>query len=146
MSDDLALVDTNVLVYAVHQDSPHHQRSRALLDQAQAGEVQLFITQQTLAEFYAVVTDARRVTVPRQPAEALDAIEHFINMPGVSLLPTPVDMVPRWLGLMRQRPVTRGAVFDVQLVATMLGNGIRKIYTLNDSDFRPFDEVEVLSP
>jgi predicted nucleic acid-binding protein len=67
-------------------------------------------------------------------------------MPGVSLLPTPVDLVDRWLGLMRRRPVTRGAVFDVQLVATMLGNGIRKIYTLNDSDFRPFDEVEVLAP
>ena len=47
---------------------------------------------------------------------------------------------------MHQHPVTGGGVFDVQLAATMLGNGVRKIYTLNASDFRPFDEIEVLTP
>ena len=86
------------------------------------------------------------MAVPRQPAEAIDAIERFIAMSGISLLPIPVDMVDRWIALMHQHPVTGGGVFDVQLAATMLGNGVRKIYTLNASDFRPFDEIEVLTP
>jgi hypothetical protein len=42
--------------------------------------------------------------------------------------------------------VTRGAVFDLQLAATMLGNGVGKIYTVNRSDFEPFEEIEVLEP
>jgi hypothetical protein len=45
-----------------------------------------------------------------------------------------------------RHPATRGKIFDLQLVATMLGNGVRKIYTLNRSDFEPFDEIEVLVP
>ncbi len=106
----------------------------------------LCVAQQNLAEFYAVVTDPRRVTEPRQPAEALEAIKRLIAMPGICLLPLPADIVERWIALMRNRPVRRGAAFDVQLVATMLGNGIRKIYTLNDSDFRPFDQIEVFAP
>ncbi len=146
MSDDLALVDSNVLVYSVLQDSPHHQRSRALLDRAQAGQIEFCVAPQNLAEFYAIITDSRRVTEPRQPAEAIAVVERFIAMPGVRLLSIPDDIVERWLDLMRKRPVTRGETFDVQLVASMLGNGIRKIYTFNESDFHPFDEIEVLAP
>jgi len=75
MSANLALVDTNVLVYALYAESEHHAACRALLDRAQAGELSLCFALQTLAEFYAVVTDSRRVTVPRSPAEALAAVE-----------------------------------------------------------------------
>ncbi|MBN1396269.1 MAG: hypothetical protein JW959_14695 [Pirellulales bacterium] len=117
-----------------------------MLDSAQAGEIKLCVVPQNLVEFYAVVTDDRRISPPRRPAEALDAIERFISMTGLLLLPTPVDLVERWVALMRRCPATRGAAFDVQLVAAMLGNGVRKIYTLNHSDFRPFDEIEVLAP
>ena len=39
--EDLALVDTNVLVESVLASAPHHQASAALLERAQAGELQL---------------------------------------------------------------------------------------------------------
>lgn len=146
MSDELALVDTNVLVYAFHREAEHHTASRALLDQAQNGQRALCITAQVLAEFYAIVTDGRRVAVPRQPEEALTAIAGILAMPGVRLLPVPVDIVTRWTALVRQHPVTGGAVFDAQLAATMLGNGIPRIYTFDRSHFERFAELEVLTP
>lgn len=59
MSDELALVDTNVLVYAFHRESEHHAACRTLLDQAQNGQIALCITSQVLAEFYAIVCDLR---------------------------------------------------------------------------------------
>jgi predicted nucleic acid-binding protein len=34
----------------------------------------------------------------------------------------------------------------VYLVATMLGNGVRKLHTFNTGDFEDFDEIEVLMP
>lgn len=146
MSTELALVDSNVLVYAFHEEAEQHGASRGLLDRAQGGEVALCIASQNLAEFYAVITNPKRVTKPRQPAEALDAVGLILAMPGMGLIPTPADIVDRWVALVRRQPVTRGAVFDAQLAATMLANNIRQIYTYNQAHFRQFPEIEVLTP
>jgi len=110
------------------------------------GKLSFASRRRILPNFYAIVTDPRRVATARQPADALDAIERMLAMPGMKLLPTPSDLVDRWIALARRRPVTRGAVFDLQLVATMLGNGVRKIHTFDRADFEPFDEIEVLAP
>ena len=146
MSGDLALVDTNVLVYALYGTSEHHSASRALLDRAQSGETALCVSPQNLAEFFNVVTNPRRVDEPRTCQEALDVVEQTLSMPGMSLLAIPTDVVPRWIVLARLHPTTRGGVFDHQLAATMLANGVTRIYTYNQSHFRHFEEIEVLTP
>lgn len=145
-SDSPALVDTNVLVYALLPEADEHAASRALFVRAQSGELALCLTPQVLAEFYAVVTDPRRVTAPQKPPEALNAIRQYLAMPSVRLLPVPEDVVTRWVKLVEDRPVTRGAVFDRQLAATMLGNGVTRIYTYNRPDFEVLEGIEVLTP
>jgi predicted nucleic acid-binding protein len=40
----------------------------------------------------------------------------------------------------------RGDIFDLQIVATMKLNGISRIYTFNTDDFKPFAEIESLTP
>lgn len=37
-------------------------------------------------------------------------------------------------------------VFDLQLVATMLANGVIHIYTFNQSDFLKYSEIQALLP
>jgi predicted nucleic acid-binding protein len=54
--------------------------------------------------------------------------------------------VSRWTALVRHHPVSGRKIFDVQLVATLLANGVRKLYTFNRTDFEPFAEIEVLTP
>jgi toxin-antitoxin system PIN domain toxin len=127
MSDDLALVDTNVLVYALYPESEHHAASRGLLDRAQDGQVALCVVPQVLAEFYAVVTSARRVSAPRRPEEVIDVIERLLVMPGMTLLAPPPDLIRRWISLARKYAPTGPAVFDVHLAATVLGNGLSRI-------------------
>ena len=146
MPDDLTLVDTNVLVYALYPESEHHAASRALLERAQDGQASLCVVPQILTEFYAVVTNARRVTMPRRPDEVIDVIERLLVMPGMTLLAPPPDLISRWILLARKYPVTGGAVFDIQLIATMLGNGVPGIYTFNREHFDHFDELEVFTP
>jgi toxin-antitoxin system PIN domain toxin len=146
MSAELTLVDSNVLIYAVYPESPQHAASRALVEQAQNGDVALCVTPQVLAEFYSVVTDPRRVTVARTVEEAADAVSRLLAMPGLQFLAMSADVVRRWLDLVRQHSVKGSAIFDVQLVATMLANGVRKIYTFNRDDFEPFEEIDVFSP
>lgn len=70
------LADTNVLIYALDADAPHHTAARALLEAARDGSTTLYVTPQILSEFYAVVTNARRGAKPRSSADVLDARDH----------------------------------------------------------------------
>jgi toxin-antitoxin system PIN domain toxin len=145
-SGTLCLVDTNVIVHAHDQDSPHHGPAKRLLSRADAPDAALCVTPQILAEFFAVVTNPKRVARPRSPEDALSAIEWILQRPGVTLLPVPTDVVSRWIDLVRRFPVTRQRIFDLQLVATMLGNGVTRLYTFNRADFEHFPQIEVLTP
>jgi predicted nucleic acid-binding protein len=88
-SDARAALDTNVLVYSVYADAEHHRAARFLVDQAQSQDAALCLTPQVLAEFYAVVTNPRRVTEPKPPEVALETISTFLALPGITLSPFP---------------------------------------------------------
>jgi toxin-antitoxin system PIN domain toxin len=138
------LIDANVLVYAIDADAPQHSASRALLESARATSITVYVTLQTLCEFYSVVTNPRRVSKPRSSADALSAISGLLSF--LHVLPVPAVTVDGLLDLLRRRPVTGGDIFDLHLVATMKANGILRIYTFNRDDFEAFSELEVLTP
>ena len=145
-SPDPGLLDTNVLVYAVFPAAPQHAASRALVDTAKSPGANLCVAPQNLIEFYAVVTDPRRVTHPKTSDEALQAIDDILALPGLTLLPVPADLIARWEQLLRQNPAPRKRAFDSQLVATMLGSGVTKLHTFNTADFLAFGAIQVLMP
>ena len=142
----LTMLDTNVLVDALYEDLPEYPAASYLLTLADNTDAAFCVAPQVLAEFYAIITDPRRVSAPYTAAEARQEVEKIRNKRGIRILPVPVDVVDRWLELLQAHPVTRARVFDLQLVATMLGNEVRSIYTFNVRDFTPFSDLEVLTP
>lgn len=138
------IVDANVLVYALDADTPQHLASRSLLDAGRTGATTLYVTSQIFCEFYSIVTNPRRVTKPRSAADAISAIGGLLSF--LHVLPIPARAVEEWLELLRRRPVTGGEVFDLQLAATMIANGVQRIYTFNTADFEAFKELVVLTP
>jgi predicted nucleic acid-binding protein len=54
MSIEPAVVDANILVYAVNSDSPHHGASRRLLECGLDPSADLYVTSQILCEFYSL--------------------------------------------------------------------------------------------
>ena len=138
------IVDANVLVYAFDTKAPQHVASRALLDAARIGATTLYITSQVLCEFYAIVTNSRRVVKPRTSADALTAISDLLSF--LRVLPVPATAVDELMALLLRRPVIGGEIFDLHIVATMKLNGIPRIYTFNTDDFKPFQEIEVSTP
>jgi predicted nucleic acid-binding protein len=90
-----SLLDTNVLVYGYYQQSPQHAACRALLDQAQQPGAGLCVAAQNLSEFFAIVTNPKRVTRAKSPVEALDLVSELLALPGLTLLPVPMDVVDR---------------------------------------------------
>jgi toxin-antitoxin system PIN domain toxin len=146
MSVEPGVVDANVLAYAVNADAPHHTASRALLEAARDPSITLYVTSQTLCEFYSVITNPRRVAVASSPIEALHIISALLAFPGIHLLPSPARAVAGWMELLKRRPVKDGDVFDLQLVATMQANDVQRIYTFNVEDFEVFPELAVVKP
>ena len=146
MSADRVAVDANILVYAFFRDTPQHAASRAWLDRAGRGDVKLCLTSQVLAEFFAIVTNPKRVSDPRTPDEAVLAIEAVLALPGAITLAVPPLVASRWLEMLRQHPVRGGAVFDLQLIATMAANGVERICTFNRADFEGFPGLEIITP
>jgi predicted nucleic acid-binding protein len=86
----------------------------------------------------------RRVLKPRSVAGATTAITDLLSF--LHVLAVPAAAVEGWLDLLRRRPVTGGAVFDLQLASTMLANGVSRIYTFNTDDFEVFKELAVSEP
>ena len=146
MSVEPGVLDANVLAYAVDADAPQHTASRALLDAASDPSVTLYVTSQILCEFYSVITNPRRVAVATSPTEALRILSAMLAFPGLHVLPAPARTVVGWMELLRRHPVTGGDVFDLQIVATMQANGVRRIYTFNANDFEAFPELTVVTP
>jgi toxin-antitoxin system PIN domain toxin len=140
------VLDANVLIYAMDADAPQPSASRALLEAASDPGTLLYVTSQVLCEFYAVVTNARRVATPLSPGEALSALSAILAFPGVYVLPAPVDVAARWMALLERHPVKGGDVFDLQLVAVMQANDVRRVYTFNVADFEPFPGLAVVTP
>jgi predicted nucleic acid-binding protein len=145
-SADLALVDTNVLVYALFPDAPQHVAARALLDRALEVGAGLCVSLTIVSEFISIVTDSRRVTSPRSPDDAAQTVEKILALPGMTVIPIPPDVIERVLVLVRAYRVTGASLFDFQIIATMLGNGLRRVYTYNRSDFEKVHEIDVLTP
>ena len=146
MSANRAVVDTNVLVYAHLTDSPHHLTSVALLDRAKRPDADLCIFPQMVAEFYATMTNPKRVTSPMSAAIALNALDKLLALPGITVLPIPVDIVARVMVLLRAAPVTGRLVFDYQIAAALLQAGISTLYTYNIKDFSHIPDISPVEP
>ena len=54
--------------------------------------------------------------------------------------------VTRMLHLLGAKSVRRGGIFDVFLAATMLDNGVRRIYTENVKDFNGVSGIDAINP
>lgn len=145
MSLEPGILDANVLIYAMASEAPQHTASRALVDAVRDDPgVPFYVTSQVLCEFYSVVTNPRRMTVARSGAEAVAALRVFLAF--LKVLPVPAHAVAGWMDLLRRRPVTGANIFDLQLVAVMLANDVKRIYTFNVADFEPFPELSVRQP
>ncbi len=140
------VIDTNVLVYAHDKASEHEEASFRLLEDASNGQQRLAVTPQILMEFYSIITDRRRTPIPLSSSEAMKTIDVILDFRGITLLPYPTDLIDRVKKLLNRNPVTGPGIYDLQIVATMLGNDVTTIFTFNRKDFVPFHELTVKAP
>jgi predicted nucleic acid-binding protein len=101
---------------------------------------------QVLNEFFAVVTDPKRVGSPRSQEEALLEIEKYHRSKNIlKIFPGP-DVIEKTLDLLKRYNTTKQGIFDLHLVATMLSNNVTRLYTYNQDHFAKFNEIQPLTP
>ena len=136
-------VDTNVLVYAIAQDDPHHAASRRLLDAVAAGLMPACVFPQNLLEFYAVATNSRRMAPPLTATQALTEIRNLRAIfPVVMPKESSLDCL---LELAASAPTMAADIFDAFIAAQMVDAGINAVCTHNARDFAGFS-VSAMTP
>ncbi len=146
ITSDTCLLDTNILVYAADETSPFHQDAKVLREKGINGEVSLCICPQVLSEYFAIITDPKRVNETRTQKEAVFEMEKYYSSKNILKIYPGSGVMEKTLDLLKRYNITKQTIFDLQLVATMLSNNVTNIYTLNQADFSKFIEIEVLTP
>ncbi|MCI4624619.1 MAG: type II toxin-antitoxin system VapC family toxin [Candidatus Magnetoovum sp. WYHC-5] len=139
-------IDTNILVYATDNASPFFSDCKALIIKGFAKELPLCLTPQILLEYFSVVTSPKRTLNPLKPQYAINAIKTYLEAEEIlKLYPNKKTFLE--LLLLTEKYKVKGAnIFDLQIVATMISNEIKKIYTYDKKHFSKFDEIEILVP
>ena len=134
-----AFVDTNVLVYASRKKSPFHPRAIASLRRASDDGAPLWISRQIVRESLAVVTRPQPSEPALSIAEASADVERFLA--DLNVAEDGPEVTRTLLQLLAQYPSGGRQVHDVNIVSTMLTQGITRLLTFNEADFRRFDSV-----
>jgi len=145
-SNQFALLDSNILIYALDSTSVYHFEARSLREEALKDKIQACVCPQVLMEFFAVITNSRKVKTPLTPQKAREEVEKYLKATNILKIYPSDDILERMLFLLKKYEIKGVQVFDLQLVATMLANGITRIYTYNQSDFAKFGEIEAITP
>jgi hypothetical protein len=138
----LILADTNVLVYAINTDAPQHTTSRAFIEAIQQKSIDGVLVGQVLLEFYAVVTNHRRVARPLEPETAWEQVNALRT-----IFPVIEGGLKSFDILKEIGKKTKGAdIFDTFLVAQMKACGISLLCTYNIKDFSKFEGIIAKTP
>jgi len=140
------LIDTNILVYANNEDSEYHKVSKDLIEKAVNGDIEVALSIQNLFEFYAIITDKRRIEHPLSPKYAKELIEFYkVNEFIKVIYPLPNTITTVTKLIERYKPKGQ-SIFDYLLVATMNDYSIPQIYTSNTKHFEVFDFIKTINP
>ncbi len=140
----MRLIDANLLLYAYHPASEHHDRARAWLEDVLSGDEPVGLAWQTILAFLRLVTNPRAFATPVSMAEAIEVVSAWLALPAVSV-PDPGER--HWALLQRLLSDAQAdgpLVMDAHLAALAIEHGAT--LCTHDRDFARFPGLRVLYP
>ncbi|HQR25477.1 MAG TPA: type II toxin-antitoxin system VapC family toxin [Nocardioides sp.] len=139
----MKIVDANVLLYAVNEDTPPHDACRTWLQQALTGTEAVGLPWTSLLAFVRISTNPRVFAHPLTAAEASDLVLAWLSQPAA----VTVDPTPRHAALLadllRQAGTAGNLTNDAHLAALALEHNA-DVVTM-DRDLARF-QVRVVVP
>lgn len=138
------LVDANILLYAVDERSPFHVVAKEWMESALNGSRRVGLPWVSLTAFLRIVTNARALRDPLEPAGAWGIVDAWLDAPAV-WVPNPGRGHREILGrLVRELDLRGNLVSDAMLAALCIEHGLEMISA--DSDFARFGEITWQNP
>ncbi len=138
------LVDANILLYAVDQESMFHEAAREWMENALNGSRRVGIPWMSLTAFVRISTNSRALRDPLSPVEAWQFVDEWLDSPTV-WVPGPGRAHREILGrLVRDLDLRANLVADAVLAAICIEHGLQIVSA--DSDFARFTEISWLNP
>jgi len=138
------LVDANVLLNALNEDSRHHEAARIWLDNALVGDEAIGLPWLCLVAFTRLATHPSVFPAPLAAVTALDRVEEWLATPAAVTLGPGVHHIRLWRQALKQTGGGGNLVNDAYLAALALENNAT-IVTF-DTAFARFDSVEWRTP
>ena len=138
------IVDANVLLYAVDETSPFHERALSWLEPALNGSRRVGLPWVCLAAFLRIATNPRALRDPLAPADAWQFVADWLDAPA-AWVPEAGRGHRDILGrLVRDLDLRGNLVSDAVLAALCIEHGAEIVSA--DSDFARFTEVTWVNP
>jgi toxin-antitoxin system PIN domain toxin len=138
-------IDANVLLYASDASSPRHEAARALIETIAVGPELTYLFWPTIMAYLRIATHPAVFTQPLAASDAIANIEALLDRPHVRAPGEQPEFWPRYRAVDDDAAPTGNLVPDAHLVALMLQNEVRTVWT-HDRDFRRFRGIEVRDP
>ena len=138
------ILDANLLLYAVDENSAHYRAASSWLTEALAGETRVGLPWQTIGAFLRIVTHPRVVERPLSAADAWGYVENWLAVPAVWIPPATESTARVYARLATQVNVTGNLVPDAQLAALAIEHGVELASA--DTDFMRFPGLRWINP
>jgi toxin-antitoxin system PIN domain toxin len=138
-------IDTNILIYAEVEASPHHAAALRVLSGLAQGEEPWAIPWPCIYEFLRVVTHPRVFHPPVPPDVALADLQTLLASPSLVLLAETAHHAAFLDGTVRQSGATGNLIHDAHIVALCLEHGVSEIIS-GDRDLTRFTGLKVINP
>lgn len=140
-------LDTNILIYALDQDTPGHEQALPLYRALLQSREDWFLADQVLFELYRALRNPTVFPHPLNGAKALEQIQFFRNKTRARHGAYESKLWPQVMRLLQDQEHRSGRlVFDAVLAVTLKAHGVKRFHTCNVKDFEAFGLFEVQSP
>ncbi len=138
------LVDANLLLYAVDEESTFHAEAKEWIEAALNGPRRIGVPWQSLTAFMRIATNPRALADPLRPNEAWQFVDDWLAAPTV-WIPAPTHGHAEILGrLVRDLDLRGNLIPDAVLATLCIEHGL--VMASADSDFARFTEITVVNP
>ena len=140
----MILVDANILIYAVNQDSPYHLAAKHWWEVALSGTEPMGLAWIVILAFLRITTHQRIMTNPMSQNEAIQIVDEWLAQPAVDLIYPGASHWNILQNLILHSGATGNLITDAHLAAIALETGAEICSA--DGDFNKFQGIKIHNP
>jgi toxin-antitoxin system PIN domain toxin len=137
--------DANILLYASDESSMYHPQARAFLEQVAGSDSLVYLFWPTAMAYLRIATHPAIFEKPLRTADAVANIDRLLALTNVQTVGEQDRFWASYRRVAEEADVRGNLVPDAHLVALMVENGVRTIWT-RDRDYRRFPGIETRDP